>query len=287
MNKLKTFFYVFKKSISSPEYYKELLETKFSFTFKYYLMLAVLVSLIFTSFVSIKMVPETKAWLKTGVEEVKNIYPDDLVISIKDGKWSINKPEPYIIPMPQSIKEKYSANVDNAVVFYKQGTINDFSSFKTFALVNESNILTNDNASGIKAYPVKDLPNADIDKSKAIEGINNVYKYIKYVPFLLPLVLFVGQILFDFFGYKLMYILWIGLAVYLLSLLKKKKINFLSACRIGIHTMTLPIIVETLFSLFSLDVSAYPWFFVLNTFLSFIVLDKMFKEKEGALNPKN
>ncbi|MFZ2663958.1 MAG: DUF1189 family protein [Patescibacteria group bacterium] len=285
MNKLKTFFYVFKKSISSPEYYKELMETKFVFTVKYYLMLSFLASLLFASFVSIKMIPETREGLRVGTEEIKKAYPDDLVVNIKDGSWSINKPEPYIIPLPEFSKTEENIGIDNIIVFYKQGTIDDFNNSKTFALVNESNILTREGSSGIKVYPIKDFPNVDVDKTKVVEGVDKVYGYVKYVPFFLPLILLVGEMLFNYLGSKLIYILWISLAVYLLSLLKKSKVNFKSACRVGVHTMTIPIILETLIGLFVPGVSTYPWYFILNILLSFIVLDKVFKKKE-TLNPK-
>jgi hypothetical protein len=286
MNKLKTFFYIFKNSITSPEYYKELLETKFAYTIKYYVMLSLFLSLIVTSFLSIKMIPGSKEGLRLGTEEIKKTYPDDLTISVKDGSWTINKPEPYVIPLPEFSKTKENTGIDNILVFYKQGTIDDFNNFKTFALVNETNILAKDSNSSIKVTPIKELPNFDLNKTKVNEFFDKLYSYLKYVPFFLPLFIFIWQMLFNFLGVRIFYILWIGLVVYLFSLIRKNKVSYKSACRVAIHTMTIPLILEVVLSFVDFTIPLSSWFFIINIILSIVVLERLSKEKTETLNPK-
>jgi len=286
MDKLKTFFYVFRKSISSPEYYKELLETKFAYTVKYYIFLSLILSLIISCVVSIKAIPSSRVGLRIVSEEIKKIYPDDLIINVKDGKWNINKPEPYIIPLPNIPENTLpESDIKNIIVFYKQGTVEDLDNFKTFSLVNETNVLAKDKYSGMRVYPIKDFPNFDIDKSKVNEVIDRMYEYLKYIPFFLPLIIFLGQILFNFLGTKVIYILWIGLVLFLFSFIRKNKLSYLSACRIGIHTMTLPLLFEVILSLAKVNVPIFGWFFLVNVILSLYVLEKIYK-KEETLNPK-
>lgn len=286
MNKLKTFYYVFKKSVTSPEYYKELLETKFVYTVKYYVMLSLFLSLIVTCFLSIKMIPGAREGLRTGTEEIKRAYPDDLLVSVKDGAWTINKPEPYVIPLPEFSKSQENIGIDNILVFYKQGTIDDFNNFKTFALINEKNVLSKDDNSGIKVTPIQDIPDFDLDKSKVNEFFDMVYGYLKYVPYFLPLIILVGQMLFNFLGIKIFYILWAGLVVYLFSLLRKNKVSYKSACRIAIHTMTIPLILEVLLSFVDFNIPIPSWFFIVNIILSIVVLERLFKNNTETLNPK-
>ncbi len=286
MNKLKTFFYIFKNSVTSPEYYKELLGTKFVYTIKYYVMLSFFASLIVTSFLSIKIIPGAKEGIKSGTEEIKRTYPDDLTVSIKDGSWTINKPEPYAIPLPEFSKTKDNTNIDNIIVFYKKGTIDDFNNLKTFALVNETNILSKDSNTEIKVTPIKEVPNLDIDKTKVNELFDKLYGYLKYIPFFLPLIIFVGQMLFNFLGVKIIYILWIGFVVYLFSLIRKNKVSYKSACRIAIHTMTIPLILEVVLSFVDFTIPVYSWFFIANIILSIVVIERLSKDKKETLNPK-
>jgi hypothetical protein len=286
MTKLKTFIYVFKKSISSPEYYKELLATKLAYTIKYYLFLSLILSLVISCVVSIKAIPNTIVGLKNISGEIKKIYPDDLLITVKDSKWTINKPEPYIIPLPETAVDKTKEDsLKNIIVFYKVGTIEDFNTFKTFALVNETNILTQEDNSGIKATPISKLPDFDADKSKVNEIVDRLYSYLKYLPYFLPLILFFDQFILNYIGLKILYIIWVGFVLFLFSLIRRNKISYISAVRVGIHTMTLPLILEAILYLAKVEVPISKWIFVVNVILAIFVLEKITK-KEETLNPK-
>lgn len=269
MKKLKAFFYIFKKSLTSPEYYKELLETRFNYSIKYFVMLAIFASLIVTVAVSIRTFPGAKAGIKAFAEQVKQMYPEDLVLTVKSGQWSINKPEPYVIPLPKVSEDK---KIENVVVFYKKGTIDDLDSLKTYALVNENNVVVRDSNEGIRAYPIKNFPDFEVNKSTISSMVDSAYGYLKNLPYFLPLIIFLGQLVFNYFGVKVIYLLWVGLVIYLYSLIRKNKISYKNACRVGIHTMTLPLIIEVVLGVANIEIPLSGWFFLVNIILAIFML---------------
>ncbi len=155
MKKIKAFIYTFYKSLTSLEYYKDLLKVTLGFSIKYLLTLAVIGTVFATLALSTSVIPAVKSWTKTFVFEFKNVYPKDLEITITDNKWSLNKPEPYAIPTPTSLAKTMEEGPDqttneedkvafpkNLIIFDKKGTIDQFEKGDTLVLVNENNFIT-------------------------------------------------------------------------------------------------------------------------------------------------
>ena len=282
MNKLKTFFYIFKKSIASPDYYKELLETKFSYSVKYFLVLSIFASLITSAFVSVKTIPSLKSGINNFAKQVKESFPDDLVISFKSGQWTINRPEPFMVAMPKGADIKIDdKTVDNAVVFLKTGTIDDLEKFNTYSLFNETNFLYRDDTNGITVKPLKDFPDAEINKPNVNNLVDKAYTYLAYLPYFLPVLIFASILLFNYWGGKIIYILWVGLLVYLFTLIRKDKIGYKNSCRIAIHTMTIPLLVDLVLTCVGVVLPIQGWFLVANLILAGFIVIKM--QKSGSL----
>ena len=88
------------KSIYSPEFYKELLGLPFSFSLKYFYSLAVVLAVALAVIFSFKIIPAAQPFLQSIGPQVLNYYPDELVITIKNGDVSTNVAEPYLLPLP-------------------------------------------------------------------------------------------------------------------------------------------------------------------------------------------
>ena len=110
MKKLKAFFYVYKNSMTSPKYYKEVLKTDLNFSLKYYLMLVLVASILITTIETVSVTPKIKSQISGFAENARQVYPDDLLIKVEEGKWSVNREEPFVIPMPQIPNESVPEN---------------------------------------------------------------------------------------------------------------------------------------------------------------------------------
>lgn len=281
MKKLKTFFYVFKGSISSPKYYNEVINTKLGFSIRYIIFLMAIVSLLFTAIVSVKLVPDGARFIYSLSNQAKELYPSDLTINFKDGSWSINKEEPYVIPMPKADStDKQVSTLENLVVFYKKGTIEDLNNYKTLMLLNDKNIIYRDSQGKITAQPIEKIKDLYIDKSNVNGLIDKVYKYAKYAPYVSPIFIFSSVLLFGYMLPGIFQVIAAGFIIYLLSLIKGSKLNFKQSCQMTIHTMTIPLILQFMVGYTSYRNIGGSWFFVLNILIAALFMIKMGKDRD-------
>src|SRR3989344_246398 len=158
MTKLKAFFYVFFKSLTSPAYYKDIVASKFSLSLKYFLILAFLSSVVITVSSSSELIGlETTA--NKFIDSVRDHFPSDLIVTVKAGELSTNKTEPVIFPLNIDVKKSQVQNVKiplNALVVDVNGTIDDLDKYQTIVLVNKSNLIVKDEQGKIKVSSLKD-----------------------------------------------------------------------------------------------------------------------------------
>ena len=270
MKRLKAFFYVYAKSLTSVEYYKEILKTDIRFSLKYYLMLVLFASLLITSIETILVVPKIKGKLEGFTESARQMYPEDLVVKIEGGDWTVNREQPFVIPMPKIPSEDVP---DNLVVFYEEGTISDVDLFDTVILVNKVNIIFRD-ANGIQARSLKEIPDTEINREAFGSFIDFLFSFTRFLPYIIFISALLGLLIYFIF-FRLVYGLFLGIVIYALSLLNKKSLDYVGAFRVGLHTMTLPITFQIILSLTRSSLRLPLWFFILNVFFSLMVLSRM------------
>jgi hypothetical protein len=194
MQKLKSFIFIFKNSLLSFDYYKDVIQTPVSFSVKYYIILALIVSLVTTGAISARLLPKLQPELNNLVSQVQNYYPDELVLTMTDGKLSINKDEPYVIPLPKALAENQTDGQqdenteklpENLVVLDSQGTIDNLETYNTLILINSANVLYRDQNGKIEVYPLKDMPNGQFNKQNFNELVDKVKAFLGYLPALI------------------------------------------------------------------------------------------------------
>ena len=297
MKKIRAFIYVFWKSISSVSYYKDVVKTNFMFSVKYLVVLTLFASLITTVIGAAIEIPKISREFRTFVQSAKNSYPDDLVFSIKNGEWSVNRPEPFIIAMPKDLENSVATdkadgeNNDgtdlnsqetpkNLVVFYGDGTIDDLKNLDTMAVVNRTNVIYRDSEK-ISVYPIKNLPDSKVDKAEFSKFVSKAESIAGVVGGFLIVVV----VLFVFAGSlfaKSVYFLATGFVVWLINLAASTKLNFKNAIQVAIHTSTIPVIIETLAAIFRVRIPLGMWFILLNILLATVVLSYFAKNKKSG-----
>ena len=102
MRKLKTFFRTLVLSSISPAYYNDVVRAPAWFSWQYFIGFQFFSAIIETitfgfalSHINITQIQQN----------LLAIYPQNLELSLKDGKLSINKPLPYYIPYPEGTNE--------------------------------------------------------------------------------------------------------------------------------------------------------------------------------------
>jgi len=279
MKKLKAFIYVFKSSISSFSYYKDILDTNFSFSIKYLAVLSLIATSIVTANIYITELPALNNFITQQKSEVIKTYPDELEITLKDKNWSINQTEPYAIKTPESLKTTDTPLPENLVVFNRNGTINDFENAKTLVLVNSTNLLIkSDNKLEVQPLEatLKDIPEGTLNKNLFTNLINEFSKVTKYLApfFLIVTAIFVFVY---FFAFRLVYLIFVAMSLWVVNMFVKPDIEFKHLYRIGLHAMTVPLILEVFLKVAGVSFNTVPWFFLLNIVLGILVMTKAMK----------
>lgn len=275
-----------KSSIYNPDYYKEILNKPFSYSLRYFLSLVAIIALISTITFSFLTLPMINKFINETAPKALNYYPDNLEITVKSGKVSSNVVEPYFIKLPSEIKSEvqgskdYSTKtspdltkIDNLLVIDTASplTVNLFQNYKTLVLLSGDSVAYYDN-NAIKIQSLDQSINGVVNKAKFSEVLDKIMPYLKVSPFLLLPIVFI----FSFIGFiigNLIYLIFGAFVIWLMFKIIKKNLEYGKAYQIGLHAITLGVILE--FSVF--------WFFpqlefpFLFTFFMLVVVWMNFK----------
>jgi hypothetical protein len=288
MKKLKAFAYILKKSLTSLEYYKDVIKTELGFSIKYLASLAFILAIIVTVKISIFSTPKIQSALKTGMEDAREIFPKDLIITAESGQITINQPEPYAIPFP----EEYTANLEetateafpkNIVVFDSDGTLNDMATYETLALVNNTNLLLQ-NTTKTEVYPLNDMPDGQLTYDRVSQNVNDVIDLLKYTPLIIFVAVLVGLMIY-YVGIRAFYLVFVALILMVIGLLQKQKHPFQDYYQVALHTMTLPLLLEVVLILVGVSVNVSWLFGLINLVFGFLVLNKLRSTKPVGTTP--
>ncbi|MFH0890833.1 MAG: DUF1189 family protein [Candidatus Liptonbacteria bacterium] len=248
------FIQAFKQSFYSPRFYRELRDKNFWFSLKYFYSLAVILAFVSTIVVSIDILPSIKSFM-AEVEPYLRKYPADLVVSIKSGKASTNAAEPYFIATPEWLcgggELSQQENICQTKNFLAIDTKNPFSlekmnEYNAFAWLTADSLVINQDGE-VKINSLAEVPDTEINKQFMDEiaaKAGNISK--KAVPIVLPvatLLLFLGMIIY--FS-KLIFLIFGALIVWIIGRVKKVEIDYGYAYRIGLHAITLGLILRFL-----------------------------------------
>jgi len=238
-----------KNSIYAPSFYRGLENKPFSFSIKYFFKYALLLAAITTIINSIIYIPEINLFLKGIGSVLSDQYPDELIIKVDKGNVSVNVEEPYFVSFP----DEFSAgsilkpgNPDGIKYLFAIDTQNElslelFKRHNSLFLLGKNSIAFYDNNS-ISIQPFPENLNTEIDKktadgwSETLRSLTGVASYT-----LFPILLFV----FGYFSFisKLIYLIFGALLIWLLSSILGYGLNYSKSYRIGIHAMTLGLIL--------------------------------------------
>src|SRR3989338_10218443 len=101
MSKIAIFFYVLKRTFTSPAYYADILKAPFSFSLKFFLLYFFFFALVGTGILTLKLVEQVKQTLAVLPSKLEALYPDELEIRIQNGTVSTNVAEPFFVPLKE------------------------------------------------------------------------------------------------------------------------------------------------------------------------------------------
>lgn len=235
-----------KNSIYSPKYYSEVIAKPFSYSFKYLLVFALLFALVFTIGMTIKFVPVIKM-LQEKAPQLANYFPQELTVTIKDGKATTNVQEPYFIKAPQNPNDKNNvqSDMENLIVINTKDKfdVDTFKSYKTFILLTADSVVYADKDNKITINSLSSIKDFKLDRGQVVSFINMAKPLLAI---LYPIV-FVGAYIGGFLVVllQMVYLIFGALLIWLVAKIKGIKLGYKKSYIVGMQLMTAAIIITS------------------------------------------
>lgn len=270
MNKLKaklqTFFYSFKRSLVDISYYPHIVKTKFSFSVKYlfvFIYFLILFQSLFFAGATLVLLPKTPEFVKHLKTRIRTFYPSELIVNIRNGNLSTNVQNPYYIEIPELNNSDEENTYRHTITIDTKASIDDYKKYNTLLLVTQKALVypDRDGRDTTKVtYFGKSKP-IQLDKNKYDAFLTKYLHYLDYMPTVMIVLMILGVFLLPFvitpfvvLG-KMLYLLILALCMWLVSQIFKNNLSYKKVYQLGIHALTLPILLTSLLSLFGVHIS--------------------------------
>jgi len=257
MKKLATFSHVFWNSISSFTYYHQVVKARFSFSFKYFLMFSFVLGTLLTIIVSLTFVPDVNQFIRRFALRAPALFPNDLVITVKDGQLATNVTEPLHFPIPLELftdtpgvvsdqNQKYLFTIDT------KAQISDYKNSQSLIfMTREQVVIPDSDGVGFRVYQIASFNEGTIDKTiitKLLDTISPWYQFI--VPAMIFILWFTLTILLSIV--RLISLSVLTLILRVPAYFMHVPLTYRKQFQIGLHALTLPTIIQILMTSFEL-----------------------------------
>lgn len=258
MKKLLTFKYTFWKSLTKPDYYKDITTAKFSFSLKYLYLLLFFSSLLLgvkAAFGVARSVPQIPGFIEKTKTVLSQIYPKELVLTVKDKSISTNVKEPYFISVPKEMgipesQAKYLVAIDTSA------DITDFDKYQSLFLLSKEFIAMKDDSTGYKVQALdeilKDIPDGttikNSDFNTLMARLNPYYRYIypaAYAFIVLLLTLWPLFVAVLGLSGRLIVLVLYSLLLFIFAKILKRSLTYKNVYQMSMHGLTVSVVIST------------------------------------------
>lgn len=270
------------KSIYDPSFYREIPSRPLGYALKYFVALSLLLSFVVTFAYSLSIVPAINDALPQTRPFLLAHYPDELEIRIEKGNVSTNVTEPYRIPMPPEWSTADSpANllvIDTAAPITKDA----FDAYDTAGWLAKDTVAFADDFEGMT---VDTIP-PDLDFTMNEKELDALIAMVEpYFGVISPAIV-AAILLFALFGmlFDLLYLFIGAFFIFLLGHLMRQYWTYGESYRIGLHALTLTLVVNVALRFFGVGLGNFPF---LATVIMLVVVYMNFKDapKKSAAAP--
>lgn len=260
MNKLKTWWHVFSKSITNFSYYGDILKAPISFSLKYLYILVYFVITIQAIIWSVQLaflLPQLPGYLQNLESRMREVYPKDLIVTIQNGVLSTNAEEPLFIDIPELYE---SERIEHFITIDTEASVEAYLDYETFFLLTDREIVYPDSSyEEITTYEVMPIDTVEdktiITRESYLGVVDEVSSIIPVLPKLAPIILITGTFIFPLFlsviivGSHLFLLLFLSVVTWVVAAILKLKISYMKAYQLGIHALTFPILIQMTLSI--------------------------------------
>lgn len=259
-----SFWRLIYRSIYSPPFYRELLGSPFDatqgkpfkFSLKYFATLALGLAVALTVLFSARIISPVGEFLKKIGPAVVSNFPEGLVVTLKDGSVSVNAEEPYVVSLPQALRDaqERARNEDanegaptaNLLVIDTREPVSleRFAELNTLLWVAKSNVVFREKG-GIRIDSLERFPDFVIDEGmarKLADGIDSLRRFVA------PVIVFGSFFVILFLmAFTFVYLLFGAVVVWVAARLRRVPVGYGKAYQLALHAVTLTLFYDALF----------------------------------------
>jgi len=267
ISKIHRFKDVVSKSLFDLSFYQSLQNKplRFSFRYLFFLLLFIIFILIFSVilpfFIFGKIIPQ---YSNRGFQYMKEIFPEGLTLTLKDGSLRTNVDEPFYIEMPKQFSNL--SNKTHLVVIDTKNKYSNISDYNSWIVVGKNNIYimegSNNSDERYETFSLKETRGYFvINKEVYLRILDSLKPYLSYAGFFYYSGLCIVLFVFPFIGaavYFVCLIMYISLYSYFLyllfNLLHISNVTFKSIFHISLHVITVPLTFQFVQYLYKISV---------------------------------
>ena len=257
MKVYRVFIQNFLRSIRDFSFYKEILSKPFFFSLQFLYLLTFTILLIQTLFFTISaafLLPQLPSAIERFQQRLETAYPRNLVVSMKNGTIETNAPKPVIIKVPEITD---NTPYESFVTIDTKATQTDYMDKKTMILVLKDGVVYPE-ANDIRPYrfeSASQFGNTIINYATYEKAISRLNVVLDMLPTIAPWLLIAASLLIPVFG-SLIVVLWRMIILIILtgillpvSMMFGNSYIYRDLYRMGMHGLTVPVILSLLLSL--------------------------------------
>lgn len=270
------FFKTIVNSFYSPKFYPSILKKSFKASLGYFLLLAVFLTIIrLTTLITPLFISAPKI-IQEFAGNITACYPKDLEVNIRNGQASVSASEPYFIKSCQEDNSQNLVVIDTKTPFSQT----QFDNYKVLAWVTKDSVIFRKNDVETRTYSLAKMNDFTLNKTVLDSFINTLTPYLKFVG---PVLLFLSLIgVYLSYTLRLIYLLLLSSLIWLLSRLFKHNLDYFQAYKIGLHAITLGLIVELLLALAKPWTGIYGFPFMVSILTLGVVIVNLFLPKKTS-----
>ncbi len=266
-----------KRSVYDPIYYQEILTQSAKYSVKYFFGLALFLALVITVGKAIILVPMVHSYIDDLRPALQGAYPEELVLTMTKGVLASNVAEPYYIDVPPLFFPALSrAGYAHLVVIDTTAEMN-FDRFKLYQVpvwLGNRFLVMEDKQNGFRVKEYGPDTSFVFDKAAYARLLSETEPFFAWVTPLVVLAVFIGMFVLQIINF--VYLIFGALCIFLLGrFILKQKWSYGTSYRIGLHALTLPVILDAVLTLGGTSLGMLP---LLSTALMLLVVYVNFKE---------
>ena len=236
-----------------------------------------LLSVIMTIVISLPIVPRVDDALAGMSKKALAYYPPDLVVTVVGGQVSVNKPEPYALPIPLLLRDAANQSGITSLITIDtmhEVSLEQFLSYHSVFWLTKGGIVGGDTVNGLRTLEFPPEMNITVEEGSVKQALGQLESL---TPFIAPTIVLLLFLAFLFsFVILLLYLVIDALFILLIGRILNYDWTYGASYRIGLHAVTLPILFSSAISLVPLGNVSLPF---LTALLSLVIVYMNFKDR--------